>query len=286
MTIKFGHPSGGVSNTVTFYDVSTTTWVLTSTDGIITDFASECFLDGTKIITENGIKNIEEIKKGDKVKSFGVLGDDTFSTVVRIEIKESDSYLIINEHLKVTGNHHLYVNDKWIEAAYVEIGDYFRNSKKEKVPIFSIQKKRLDEFVKVYNLELDKYSTHNYFADDMLVHNKCPFVYSVNEEGSLNYENTILYNLNSKEKETYQQRLLKTITNKFLIKEIEDEVSYIKDIYLITNSETVLKLKNKWDTEYLILNNGDSFFAEFEEIPEGTLYICIVAFGYYEVKDK
>ncbi|MBU1758929.1 hypothetical protein KKG31_07585 [Patescibacteria group bacterium] len=67
----------------------------------------------------------------------------------------------------------------------------------------------------------------------MLAHNKCPFLYSYDTDGNLVYENTFIYNIDSKDKETTQVRELRNVSNKFMIKELEPETSYIDSLYLL-----------------------------------------------------
>ena len=77
----------------------------------------------------------------------------------------------------------------------------------------------------------------------MLAHNKCPFLYSYDAKGNLSYENTFMYNLDGKDSETTQIRPLKTISNTFLIKELEPETSHIDSLYLLAELKSGEKIK-------------------------------------------
>jgi len=133
-----------------------------------------CFLAGTQITMADGSHmNIEDIQIGDMVSAF----DEKEQRVVSAPVTNvfhhtveqmSNSYLIINQNLKVTSNHPLYVNGKWIPAGKTIIGDNLQNIKGVTIPILSIEK--VNKRVPTYNLEVETY--HTYFAEDILVHNK------------------------------------------------------------------------------------------------------------------
>ncbi len=129
-----------------------------------------CFLAGTKILMANGqTLPIEKVKVGDFVMAF----DEKTKTLKKDRVKEffehkSDKYLIINERLKLTENHPVYSQGKWIEIGKLQIGDSLLNSKGESETITSIRE--VKEKVKVYNLEVNPY--HTYIAEGVVVHNK------------------------------------------------------------------------------------------------------------------
>jgi hypothetical protein len=125
--------------------------------------------------------------------------------------------------------------------------------------------------------------------DDLLVHNKCPFLYFYNPEGkgeyAWEYQTTFLYNIDSKEKETVQRRKLKKLSNQFVIRELEPETSYIKSMALIAKTkkgEVRLKWTNRPHAkEYVVTNQGDVLSVQFEKLPKGTISLEIEAEGYY-----
>ncbi|HEC82099.1 MAG TPA: hypothetical protein ENI42_06745, partial [Thermoplasmatales archaeon] len=81
-----------------------------------------------------------------------------------------DYYLIINNRLKVTPEHSLYVNGNWKNAWAIKIGDNLYDINGSKIPVCSIQK--VYKKVPTYNLEIERY--HTYYANNILVHNaKC-----------------------------------------------------------------------------------------------------------------
>ena len=135
-----------------------------------------CFLAGTPIALGNGqYKNIEDIKPGDKVLSFNErIEDNEFSTVEYVDVLDTTSYYIINNKIKVTGEHPFYVEDEDLNLVIrkVEdliIGDYLRNREGYSEQIKSIQ--YVTDDAKIYNL-INVDPNHNYYAADILVHNK------------------------------------------------------------------------------------------------------------------
>jgi len=129
-----------------------------------------CFLAGTKILTTSGVKNIEEINVGDYIITKENSQSESLVTA-RVKRKTSHlvkDYLVINNQLKVTGNHKLFANNQWVEAGQIKQGDLLLNLQKELVPVESIQKFR--ELIWVYNFEIE--NQHTYFADGFYVHNE------------------------------------------------------------------------------------------------------------------
>ena len=137
---------------------------------------TSCFLSGTQVLTEDGMKNIEDIKIGDKVYSMNL---DTN----RKELKEvidlfkgatDETYeLTINGIIiKTTPKHQFYVIDKgWSRAYELKEGDRLSSQVSENVEISKIEHKFHKEPIQVYNLTVDGY--HNYLitGQEILVHN-------------------------------------------------------------------------------------------------------------------
>jgi hypothetical protein len=89
-----------------------------------------------------GEKKIEEIAFGDVVKSVDPeTGEVSAGTVVLVKEHDPGAYLVINEQLKVTANHHMYVNDEWMEIGEAELGDYLLNENGDRAYIFIQWKK-------------------------------------------------------------------------------------------------------------------------------------------------
>jgi hypothetical protein len=142
-----------------------------------------CFVAGTKIAMGDGTeKNIEDVEVGDIVKSINENYDGvTESSVIELLIHtKPEKYLIINEHLKVTGGHPIWIPNRidkvsgkidgqWIWAREIARRNNFLHLDGSEVPMETIIES--DDEVTTYNLELDDDGTHTYFANGYLVHN-------------------------------------------------------------------------------------------------------------------
>ncbi len=130
-----------------------------------------CFVAGTKVLMADGsLKAIETIKKGEKVKTFA---DPLSRELVVGEVSEvwehkAGEYLLINSKLKVTPEHQVFSNYRFIDAGMLKVGDWLLNYKGEKIIIESI--KVIFEDVLVYNLRVDP--QHSFFAGGFYVHNQ------------------------------------------------------------------------------------------------------------------
>lgn len=128
-------------------------------DGIYHPGYWVCFLKDTKISMANGrLKNIQDIKLGDKVKSYnqssGEWGEGTVTELFHHSPDEmGDYYLLINDDLRVTPNHPILVDNEWIDAGDLCIGDVYGGN-----IITSIE--RIYEHVKTYNFEVEPYHTY------------------------------------------------------------------------------------------------------------------------------
>lgn len=130
-----------------------------------------CFVAGTKILMADGSeKNIEDIRIGDKIKTFDnpidlSLAEGTVQNIFEHIVGET---LVINGNLQLTPEHVVYANGRFQEAGRLKIGDWMYNSQKEKVFVTSIEIK--EEIIPVYNFTVDP--QHTYFANDYYVHNE------------------------------------------------------------------------------------------------------------------
>jgi hypothetical protein len=119
-----------------------------------------CFLAGTNItMADNSDKKIEDIVVGDKVKSYDIATDGyTEGIVTKVYHHGSqdmgDHYLIINDNIRVTPNHLLYINGVLMLAGNAQIGDLLGGSD---VAIYSIQ--QVFDQVPTYNFEVGSTTT-------------------------------------------------------------------------------------------------------------------------------
>lgn len=129
-----------------------------------------CFLSGTPILMADGsTKAIEEIKPKDTVMAFNEkTGKFIPDKVKKFFEHQANAYLIINEHLKITPNHPVYSNGKWVKIGRLKVGDSLVNAQGKPEKITSIEK--ITKPAKVYNIEVNPY--HTYIAGGIVAHNK------------------------------------------------------------------------------------------------------------------
>lgn len=249
----------------------------------------DCFDGKTKVFTPKGYRNIEDIKTGDKVWSMEPLSKSLYVN----EVGEAKTHpkgiirLIINEKIRTNYTHTFYANGQWIRSIDLKIGDWLLNKEGQKVWIYSLE--TVDHPQVTYNLHMKNQNLANYLIlageETILVHNKCPFLYYFNPdgkgEGAWEYQTTFLYNLDSPEKKTVQRRKLKKLSNKFVIRELEPETSYIQKLALIAVTNKGEVRLRQVNAKPLITKQGDVIPIEFESLPKNTKELYIEAEGYY-----
>ncbi|MFA5136808.1 MAG: Hint domain-containing protein [Patescibacteria group bacterium] len=133
---------------------------------------TSCMPGKTNVLLKGGkTKMISRIKKGDCVISWEIQKNaPTANTVAKVLIYEGkDGYVVINDSLTVTPNHHIWVNHaEWEEARRLRLGDMIVDSLGNEVVVSKLE--RREGAGKVYNLIM-KNKNHNFFAENVLVHN-------------------------------------------------------------------------------------------------------------------
>lgn len=138
-----------------------------------------CFVSGTLVSTNEGFKNIEDIRAGDIVLSYNEQSkqnvySQVVDTMIHFTVENIYTLYIANEILKVTGIHRFFIKRNnqvsWIHAQDLQINDLVLFASGEWVPILNIEKQI--RFRKVYNFEVS--NTHNYYVGEnqILAHNK------------------------------------------------------------------------------------------------------------------
>ena len=138
-----------------------------------------CFVAGTKVLSENGLINIEDIKNGMKVYSYNEETKQVELNEVKntfINYVDYDMYKIYieNEVIESTNKHPYYIKDRgWIEARNLQIGDTLITPENKEIEIKNIEivKHVGNKLKEVYNIEVN--NNHNYFVGEnkVLVHN-------------------------------------------------------------------------------------------------------------------
>lgn len=134
----------------------------------------QCFVAGTKVLTKEGYKNIEDIKVGDYVYSINKFGQRELKIVYYKYNKTARTLQKIQvgrEIITVTPEHKIYVIGKgYIRADSIEKGDRLYGVKDGFV--VSNQTFNYKEEIPVYNIEV--HDNHNYLVteSEFLVHNQ------------------------------------------------------------------------------------------------------------------
>lgn len=155
-----------------FTSITGTSWTSPSNAGAddssyatyqLIDGGGGCFLAGTIIsYPDNQSYAIEKVRINDSII-------DIYNNKVNVEnifIHNVDSYLHIVTNVSevmTTYEHPFLINDTWLEAGYLKVGDYLSDMR-----IIHIEDVR--EKVYVYNLRVD--GSRTYIANNFKVHNK------------------------------------------------------------------------------------------------------------------
>ena len=138
-----------------------------------------CFIAGTKVLTIDGLKAIEDIEVGDVVVATDPeTGETTEKKVKNTFVNETDELthvFVDGEEIVCTPGHKFYVPEKgWTSAIELRAGDQLQLVNGEYVTVEAVQHEILEEPVKVYNFEVEDF--HTYYVGtnlQVLVHNMC-----------------------------------------------------------------------------------------------------------------
>ena len=151
-------------------DVSGTDASIEFTAGI------SCFLKGTKVISENGPINIENVKVGDYIYALNLDNNERelrrVNSVYEGYTEETYEITVGDELIITTPKHQFYVVDKgWIRAFDLQEGDVLNSISDGNMVIDKIEHKFHDVPLPVYNMSIEE--LHNYLVTEyqLLVHN-------------------------------------------------------------------------------------------------------------------
>ena len=137
----------------------------------------KCFIAGTKVKTEDGYKNIEEVEVGDKVLAYDEeTGKQAYKEVVRLFRNESKEWTIVKvngEEIESTSGHKYYLPEKkeWRSAEELKEGDKVLLWDGKYGIIESVKNKHYDNAQTTYNFEVEDFHTY-YVGTGVCVHNK------------------------------------------------------------------------------------------------------------------
>ncbi|MEK3789134.1 polymorphic toxin-type HINT domain-containing protein [Paenibacillus sp. FSL K6-1230] len=133
-----------------------------------------CFSAGTKVLTDDGEKPIENIQVGDKVLAKSdETGEVAYKEVVGLFQKQADEIYYVHigdEIIEVTGEHPFWLDGRgWTYVKDLKVGDLLLSSDGTKLAIDKIEKESRE--ATVYNFEVEDY--HSYFVSNLgiWVHN-------------------------------------------------------------------------------------------------------------------
>jgi RHS repeat-associated protein len=159
--------------------------------GDIARRASQCFVAGTLVQTEEGARPIEEIKEGDSVLSWDEgSGRVEYQRVTQTFVRRAEALVAVTIEgeggapLVTTDEHPFYIHrardslggdedgeGSWVAAGALRAGDYARRPAGEWARILKVEARA--EQATVYNLEVARNHTYFVGALGVLVHNTC-----------------------------------------------------------------------------------------------------------------
>ncbi|MCA0753723.1 Hint domain-containing protein [Paenibacillus sp. N4] len=135
-----------------------------------------CFTAGTKVLTDEGEKNIEDIEVGDKVLSkdddTGEIAYKEVEWLFQRDVEETYNITVGGEVITTTDEHPFWIVGKgWVESKNLVVGDVLTTSDGKELAIEKIEVKK--EHKTVYNFKVKDF--HTYFVSNLEVwtHNKC-----------------------------------------------------------------------------------------------------------------
>lgn len=129
-----------------------------------------CLLPGVLIsLASKSTVTVERLKVGDMVVSYDtLLREFSESEVVSILSKYRDSYYILNNSLKLSEDHPLWVNgSQWKKVEHIVIGDMLYTQENKLIKVVS--KKFVKKRSVVFNIQLAG-ENKSYFANGFLTH--------------------------------------------------------------------------------------------------------------------
>ena len=141
-----------------------------------------CFVAGTKVLTDKGFKNIEDIQPGDKVYSTSdETGESGYKEVLQVFQKETEVVTHVfyevekedgetrTEEIETTLNHLFWCEGEWKAAGTLKKGDLLTLADRSQVEVTEITYE--DRHTTVYNMEVEDYHTYHVGEDGVWVHN-------------------------------------------------------------------------------------------------------------------
>ena len=212
-----------------------------------------CFIAGTLVTTNSGLKPIEEIKIGNYVLSRNEeTGEDSYKKVTDTLVRSTQEICTIELEtgkIKSTTGHLFMVKDKWWKAA-VELvaGDILLTSDGKEQVVKSIKVEEKGYPVTTYNLSVE--DNHTFFVDTekVLTHNTTNILKQCNfdKEGIDEVTKSIINDIRKPSSKLSGKKVdLKWLSDKYKAVEIEGTVKIKGEVRDI--SRRVYQTKIDWD---------------------------------------
>jgi RHS repeat-associated protein len=135
-----------------------------------------CFTGETLVAAENGQVRIDEIKVGDKVWAYDIhTGKTELKEVLTVYVHDQTEILHLHTtvgDIDTTTNHPFYVTGRgWVAAGDINEGDEVFLIDGSTAVVAGAELGKLEEPIKVYNLEVEDYNTFFVGDEAVLVHN-------------------------------------------------------------------------------------------------------------------
>lgn len=138
--------------------------------------AGYCFMAGTLVHCEDGLKRIEDVKVGDKVLAYNEeTGEQDYKTVLHLFRNESKDWtgITVNDKEIVSTPGHKYylpLTKQWVSAKDLKIGDTVLLSNGQQAKIQTTRSIHYETPQTTYNFEVEDFHTY-YVETGVLVHN-------------------------------------------------------------------------------------------------------------------
>ena len=140
------------------------------------NISCNCFTAGTKVLTDEGEKPIEEIEVGDKVLAkddeTGEMAYKEVEWLYQRDVEETYNITVGGEVITTTDEHPFWIVGKgWVESKNLVVGDVLTTSDGKELSIENIEVKK--EHKTVYNFKVRDF--HTYFVSNLGIwtHNSC-----------------------------------------------------------------------------------------------------------------
>ena len=160
---------------------------------------TKCFAEGTFVLTEYGIKKIEEIKVGDKIYGYDeIKKENILKSVQAVYLHTTDLLVKIKTKKDIiftTPEHPFYVNGQYILAGFLNTNMKLTDFEGKEVEILETEIIKYQKEQKVYNFSVE--GTRNYYVGEerLLNHNLDDCIGRNNIAQNTEIKNTQLKNL-------------------------------------------------------------------------------------------